>query len=86
MTRLRRSKDAAKILQSGQKDKGQDASCTSDDAQLGFRQLGRFAAVAVDSGLRPETRNTLKNHQTTKFNKICGNRLHIHNQHDLIRT
>ncbi len=46
------------ILQrQNRQDKGQDARCMSIDINPGFRQLGCCAPVAVNSGLRPETRS-----------------------------
>ena len=36
--------------------RGQEARCTADAAHPEFRPLGRCAPVAVNSGLRPETR------------------------------
>lgn len=36
--------------------KGQDAGYVPDGTHPGFRPLDRFAPVAVNSGLRPETR------------------------------
>ena len=37
-------------------EEGQDSGCTADAVIHLFRPLGGFAPVAVNSGLRPETR------------------------------
>lgn len=59
--------------------KGQDAGCISlRSIHPEFRPLGRFAPVAVNSGLRPETRkNPLKDYTNNTRQKSMKNNLAI---------